>query len=244
MLSLSFVAAVALFSAAVVEGGGDHDHPDDNAGFLCSDLNVDVTDLTSCEEWCGPTMDSEWTYISEDGDFEEFHVDFLTAWECHCEPTATPAVEVARQAVDKEHKHCILPYELPTCKSMGLADCGINVTMTCGELCDSVGLGAGGSTGRRFLDHTTDNHFCAHHEEGDHERRILQEDHDHDHEEESITICYCNALEEAASSSTIACSDADLDHGHNSGAVTKAAQSSLIMVAAGSFIVGAITSFM
>lgn len=104
---------------------------------------------------------------------------------------------------------------------MGLADCGENATKTCAELCFSVGLGlengttTTSSTERRFLDHVSDQHFCAHHEgEDDHDRRSLAED-EHDHEEE-VTICYCNADTEAAKSSTIACSDADLAEDHGS----------------------------
>lgn len=231
---LGLFLAFASHHCFVNGAGEDADHDDhDGEMELCSEF--EVVDEVTCETWCGPTMTSEWVYLTEHGDFEENHVDFLTAWECHCEPSTTA---VARQATVEEEKHCLIPYEFPTCEAVGLADCGANATMTCGELCDSVGLGAGGSTTdmlarrqQRFLGHVTDEHFCAHHEHGD-ERRILQDgDEDHHDEEEAVTLCFCNADSETSSGATVACSDADLEE-HDNQDAGFAVSSSIFLVAA------------
>mmetsp|Transcript_101470 Transcript_101470/g.293541 ORF Transcript_101470/g.293541 Transcript_101470/m.293541 type:complete len:239 (+) Transcript_101470:99-815(+) len=196
-----------LAAPAVAQDDHDHEHEMED----CAEYTV--SDAASCETWCGPDMTSEWIYTAEHGDFEDMHVDYLAGWECHCEPSTETAT--ARSETDGE-KICFMAYELPTCQSEGLADCGSNATMTCGELCDAVGLGLGGSTVARMLGHSSDQHFCAHHEgeEHDHERRILAEEDHHDHEE-AVTICFCNADSEADEGSTIACSDANLLEGHD-----------------------------
>ena len=187
--------------------GDDHDDHDD-ADELCSEFNV--TDAATCQDWCGEGVNAEYTYLTEHGDWEDLHLDYLKAWECHCESN------------DGADQHCFIPYQLPKCETAGLADCGANATMTCGELCLQVGLGNENSTtvSRRSLGHVTDTHFCAH-SEHDHGRALADKDHgDDDHQE--VTICYCNADQENAKDSTVACSHADLeDHDHGSAAATK-----------------------
>lgn len=178
-------------------GSGDHSH---DVEEMCSEFNV--TDAATCATWCG-NKTAEFTYIQEHGDFEDLHIDYLKAWECHCE------------SADEDEQHCLIPYSLPTCQSKGLLDCGANATMTCGELCMEVGLGNENSTtvtsAERRMDHITDTHFCSYHVH-DHDRRLSEED------EEAVTICFCNAEEEAAKDHTVACSDAEFEEHEDSGA--------------------------
>lgn len=227
------ISLLCLLPAVIVTGAGDdsddHDHGDDAP--LCSTVNV--TDEATCGTWCGVNKTAEWTYETEHGDFEKLHVDYLTHWECHCEEEATER----RFLEGDDEQHCKIPYELPTCKDMGLADCGANATKTCAELCFSVGLGLENgttATGRRALDHITGQHFCGHHEGGEHDHdRFLAGDDGHDDEEEEVTICYCNADKEAADRSTVACSDADLSEGHNEDHGSGAATGASLLAAAG-----------
>ena len=225
--NLFWVIATLVVVTHAANEADDHDHASD---ALCSDVNV--TDAGSCAAWCSASnKESEWTYFSEHGDFENFHVDFLQGWTCHCEPAA------ASTANAEEEQGCQMPYELPTCASKGLADCGANATMTCAELCIEVGLGLANSTtvttSRRALGHVTDKHYCAHHEH-EHRRFLAEEGDDHHEGEEPVTICYCNADQEAAEDSTVACSDADLEGGHDdhgSAALVVAVSRSLTLAA-------------
>ena len=256
-LQVLFVATTVLLAS----GEEDHNHGDDLEAFVCADLNV--TETSSCEEWCGPSLRPEWTYTTGHGHFEELHLAYLTGWMCHCYPPEEEEVEVgdtnatavARQAVTEE-KHCMDAIELTTCSSKGLADCGTDATMTCAELCVSLGLGLGvdanvtadgNSTSDRFLSDEvfmsviTDDHFCAHHEEEEERRRRFL----HEGEHHAVTLCYCNSLGENDAGSTVVCSDASLAEEHtddetsttDSATSYKASAMSLVVMA-GSLLTG------
>jgi hypothetical protein len=206
---------------------------------VCADFNV--TNTISCEEWCGATMTAEWMYMTGHGHHEDLHLAYLVGWMCHCSP----------QTETDEEKHCGTPLEFPTCSAMGLGDCGTNATMTCGELCDEVGLGAGGSgtaaTRRgRHLYHTTNDHYCAHHE-ADHEedpatRRILHGD--EEHEMEGVTFCYCNAVEENSDGSTLVCADADVTQEEEQVAADTSSSGFVAILADGAILGAAIMAFL
>ena len=221
-VALQVVLFLATSSTLLVSG---EDHGDHLETFVCADL--DVSGTSSCEEWCGPSLRPEWTALTGHGHFEEFHLAYLTGWMCHCYPLEEEedsTTAVARQAAAEE-KHCMDAIELTTCSSKGLADCGEDATMTCDELCISLGLGLGvdanatddgsnSTTSDRFLSDEvlmsmTDDHYCAHHEAEEgrrHRHRFLHEGHDH----AGVTLCYCNSLAENDAGSTVVCADASL----------------------------------
>jgi hypothetical protein len=217
------VLLLATTTTFLASGEGE-DHSDHGDGLLdqvCSELNV--TDTVSCEDWCGPSLMSEWTSVTEHGHFEEFHLAYLVGWMCHCTPQTTTAAaqttgdDTNSTTTEDEEKHCEEAVEIPTCYAMGLADCGANATSSCGELCDAMGLGAGGNTpdarSLRVLAQTSgsDDHYCAHHDDADHvDRRTLHEGEHGDGFVTGVTLCYCNSPEENAEGSTVVCADADL----------------------------------